>query len=166
MRRRIVMCVIVLVVAGTPATASASHKIAVRGGWIGAVPCAFTSYTPSADAPTTGTFDCTSGTLWDGGWTGQTVYTVHGKINFLTGDSSGTLSETFYGVYTGDQSSGTLTFVEKYRLDGATNGLHIDLKITGGTGDWAGSRGNATFDGTQFLGIAGHGGYVATWVRR
>jgi hypothetical protein len=125
-----------------------------------------TSYTPSQETPTTGTFDCTSGTLWDGGWTGHTTYSVHGKINFLTGDSSGTLEETFYGVYTGDQSHGTLTFVERYRIDGATNSLHIDLKITGGTEDWAGSRGTATFDGTQVLGLVGHGGYTATWIRR
>jgi hypothetical protein len=149
-----------------PSTASArAHAVQVRGGWIGAIPCLITSYTPSPDAPTTGAIYCTSGTLWDGGWTGQTMYTVHGKINFLTGDSSGTLKETFYGIYTADDSQGTLTFVERYKLDGATNGLHIDLKITGGTGDWVGSRGTSTFDGTQFLGLAGHGGYSATWIR-
>jgi hypothetical protein len=150
-----------------PASADASKRTVVRGGWIGELPCVITSYTPSQETPTTGTFDCTSGTLWDGGWTGQTTYSIHGKTNLLTGDSSGTLEETFYGVYTGDQSHGTLTFVERYRLNGATNSIHIDLKITGGTGDWVGSRGTATFDGNAgVLGLVGHGGYAAIWIRR
>lgn len=168
MRRRalVLLGAIVLLILSLATPASASKKQLVSGGWIGAIPCAFTSYTPSPETPTAGTFSCSSGTFWDGGWTGQTTYTVNGKIDFLTGDSSGTLTETFYGVYTGDQSSGTLSFVERYRLVGATNSLHIDVKITGGTGDWVGSRGTATFDGTQFLGVAGHGGYTATWIRR
>jgi hypothetical protein len=149
-----------------PNAASASKKQEIRGGWIGAVPCAFTSYNPSPGAPTTGTFTCTSGTFWDGSWTGQTMYTAKGTINFLTGDSSGTLDETFYGIATADQSSGTLRFSERYRIYGATNTVHIDVTIVGGTGDWVGSKGHLTFDGVQFLGVAGHGGYAGTWIRR
>lgn len=166
MRARIVAVIAGLCVLALPVNASAARRIAVRGGWVGELPCLFTSYTPSESAPTTGTFSCMSGTTWDGGWTGHTVYTAKGTIDFLTGNASGTLNETFYGVYTGDDSSGTLTFVERFRVYGATNSIHIDLKITGGTGDWAGSRGTSVFDGFQLLGVAGNGGYEATWIRR
>ena len=165
MRLAVAVSVSVLLVL-IPNTASASKKQEIRGGWIGAIPCAITSYNPSPGAPTTGTFTCSSGTFWDGSLTGQTTYTVHGQIDFLTGNSTGTLEETFYGVATADQSTGTLSFKERYRADGATNTLHIDVDIVGGTGDWIGSKGHLTFDGVQFVAVAGHGGYAGTWIRR
>jgi hypothetical protein len=149
-----------------PANASAkAHAQPVRGGWVGALPCAFTSLTPSSSDPTQDAFSCVSGTVWDGSWTGQTMYTAQGTINLLTGDARGTLDETFYGVSTLDQTTGTLHFLERFFVQGATDTIHIDLKLTGGTGDWVGSRGTATFDGVQASGVAGHGGYSGTWIR-
>jgi hypothetical protein len=156
---------IVLLSALFPVHASASKKQSIRGGWVGATPCVITSYDPSPSDPTTGTFSCVGSTTWDGSWTGQTEFAVKGTINFLTGDASGTLEETLYGIATADQSTGSLQFTERFRVYGATNTLHIDLKIVGGTGDWVGSRGQLTFDGLQFLGVAGHGGYAGTWIR-
>ena len=166
MRAAGVLAVIVLAVVAFPTAASAAKKQSVGGGWIGAIPCAFTSYTPSPGAPTTGDATCSSGSFWDGSWTGQTTYTAKGKINFLTGDSTGTVDETFNGISTSDDSTGTLHFLERYHLDGATNVLHIDCRIVGGTGDWVGSRGHAVFDAFQLLGLVGHGGYSGTWIRR
>lgn len=153
-----IVIVAIMVAATTVPAEAASTK--VEGGWIGPVPCLFTSIDPL-----TGQFSCQSSSSWDGALTGVTFYSGEGTLDLTTGDASGTIKETFHGVATADGSTGTLELIEKFTLNGATNAIHIDARIVGGTGDFADSHGRLTFVGVQLSGVAGHGGYHGTWVR-
>jgi hypothetical protein len=157
LRWTIVAVAIMAAVMSLPAHAAETR---IDGGWIGLIPCALTNFDP-----TTGHFECEGSTLWDGALTGITTYHVDGTTDLATGDGSGTVAETFYGIATADQSSGTLAFNETFTIDGATNAIHLVARIIGGTGDFAGSRGRLTFVGVLFSVVAGHGGYSGTWVR-
>jgi hypothetical protein len=123
--------------------ASAGERVAVNGRWQSIVNCAFTSYDPL-----TGSMSCVGSTLWTGGLRGLTAYKVTGTYDLLTGDSHGSLHETFHGRDDrGDH--GTITFDEQFEIDGATSAIRIDAVATGGTGGFAGVRGTMTFDGTD-----------------
>jgi hypothetical protein len=153
-----IVAVAIMAAAVSPPAHAANTRI--EGGWIGPIPCAFTNFDP-----TTGHFECEGSTLWDGALTGIARYHADGTFDLATGDGSGTVAETFYGIATADRSSGTLAFNETFTIDGATNAIHIVADIIEGSGDWVGSSGQLTFVGVQFSGVAGHGGYSGTWVR-
>jgi hypothetical protein len=128
----------------------------VRGTWQQLVNCAFTHYDP-----TTRAMGCEGSTLWSGTWNGITHYHVEGTYDPLTGDSSGTLHETFYGADRGGRH-GTMTFTERYTLVGATSTIHIDTRMTDATGGFAGARGALSFDGTDNI-LTGRGTYSGEW---
>jgi hypothetical protein len=153
-----IVAVALMAAAVSPPAHAADTRI--EGGWIATIPCAYTNFDP-----TTGDFECEGSTLWDGALTGITTYHADGTLDLATGDVSGTIAETFYGIATADRSSGTLAFEETFTIDGATNTIHLVARIIGGTGDFAGSRGRLTFVGALFSVVAGHGGYSGTWVR-
>ncbi len=148
----------VLLQAGPPATATSSVPSTVYGGWAGELPCIVTAATPNPAAPTVVPLTCESGTTWDGAWTGHTHYVITTTADFTTGDSSGTIDETFVGVDRAKKTPGTLHLIGTVTADGATNTLVIKEHITGGSGAFAELTGNAVFEGTQLSGLVGHGG--------
>jgi hypothetical protein len=150
-----------LVSATPPAAAQSATR--VSGTWQTIIPASLTSYHPSAGDPTTGTYTGVGTTLWRGTWTGVTEYKIQGTANLITAAGSGTLQETFVGRAAGG-GRGTLRFVETYTLD-ETGHVEIRCKITGGSGAFAGSRGSATFVGTELSVATGHGSYSGLWQR-
>ena len=145
-----------LVFGAATAEAPPARAEPVRGSWGSLVNCLFTNYNPM-----TGDMRCEGSTLWRGTWTGITHYHVEGTYDVLTGDSAGTLRETFYGSDSTGRR-GTLSFAERYKLDGAASRIHITAEITGGTGELRDARGVATFDGTNNV-AAGYGTYSGEW---
>jgi hypothetical protein len=138
----------------------------IQGGWIGALPCVPTTATPEPGQPTTlRPYTCTSGTFWDGGWTGQTHFVATGTLDLVSGDASMTIDETFSGVATEDRSHGTLHLLGTITLDGATSTARIHEVIVGGTGQLADAVGDVVFEGTQLSAVGGHGGYHGWWSR-
>lgn len=162
--KRLVMVPLLLLTLAMPGHASASET-AVRGGYLEDVPCSSAPVIDPGADPAAFPFDCVGSTTWDGSWTGQTVFTAKGVVNLFTGDASGTIDETFYGVVSASQAPGTVSFHETFFLDGATNTIHIEATIIGGTDAFEGSCGTVTFDGTQLSSTVGHGGYSGTWMR-
>jgi hypothetical protein len=128
----------------------------VEGSWQQLVNCAFTHYDPATHA-----MGCDGSTLWRGTWTGVTHYRVAGTYDLLTGDSSGTFHETFYG-HDARGRRGTLSFNDRYTITGATSTIHIVGAITGGTGGFVGARGTVRFDGTDNV-LTGSGRYSGDW---
>jgi hypothetical protein len=96
--------------------------------------------------------------MWTGGLQGVTRYTGTGRYDPLSGNSSGTLRETFRGRDARGHA-GTLVFDETYRLDGKTSAIHINATVVRGAGDFAGMRGSLTFTGKDNL-VTGLGHYV------
>lgn len=138
----------------------------IHGGWIGVLPCIPMAAAPEPGQPTTlRRFTCTSGTFWDGAWTGQTHFVATGTLDLMSGDGSATIDETFYGVATGDRSHGTLHLVGTVILDGATSTLRVHEGVVGGTGQFADATGDVVFEGTQLGAVIGHGGYHGWWAR-
>lgn len=145
MRRALITALLASTVCSmvTARGAQAAPPTAVDGSWQSLVNCVFTSYDLL-----TKQMSCVGSTLWTGGLQGTTKYTVTGTYDLVTGDSAGTLHETFWGR---DQAGhrGALVLDETFRLDGATSTLHIDATVVGGSGDFTGSRGLLTFHGTD-----------------
>lgn len=167
------MRAVVLVVAGSllllpgpAATAASKGTSTVHGGWVGEMPCVITAATPNTDAPTVVPVTCESGTTWDGAWTGHTHYVITTTADLATGDSSGTIDETFIGVDTATSTPGTLHLTGTVTANGADNTLVVDEHIVGGSGAFDGMTGHAVFEGTQLSGLVGHGGYHADIARQ
>jgi hypothetical protein len=137
-------------------TAAHATSVQVHGSWQQLVNCALTSYDPVTKA-----FSCVGSTAWHGTWTGVTRYTVSGTADLVSGDASGTIRETFYGR-ADDGTRGRLDFLDQFQLDGATSRFHLDADIVRGRGGFQGSRGHATFDGTDNL-ATGSGTYAGWW---
>jgi len=133
--------------------AGATERVAVSGSWQSIVNCAFTSYDPL-----TGQMTCVGSTLWRGALAGVTRYDVTGTYDVLTGNSRGTLRETFRGHDKAGRR-GTIAFAEQYTLDGPASTIHIDAVAVAGTGGFTGIRGRMTFDGTDNA-ATGFGNYV------
>lgn len=153
---------VALVLMQLPAQAAAAEH--VHGTWQTLVPAALTSFTPSEEDPTTGTFTAVGSTEWSGTWTGVTTYTVSGTINLVTNESSGVLQETFTGTTSAAAAGqvGTLSLTERFTLD-AAGVLQIRCRIVDGTGPFAGSRGHVDFEGQMLNILEGHGTYSGTW---
>jgi hypothetical protein len=146
--------------------AAGGAVVNVRGGWIGELPCLFTALAPGGSKPTVVSFTCTSGTTWDGTWTGHTHYVVRATLDLVTGSGTGTIDETLVGIVTAGASPGTMHLLGTLNVDGATNTVEVDETIVGGTGAFAGSTGQVVFEGLQLSGVIGSGGYHGTWHRR
>jgi hypothetical protein len=146
--------------AGAAAGPAGATTTTVGGSWAQVVNCVYTRYEPS-----TGDFSCVGSSTWEGSWTGLTHYVITGTLNPSTGDMRGTLDETFVGTWVPDRSHGSLTFHERFTLDGATSVVHIDTDVLGGEGDPAFrcSSGHLTFDGLA-PGQTGFGGYQGRWI--
>ena len=164
LRRTLLRGVTALVVAAValapvPAASARSVTTRVRGNWANADPCLLTEFDPS-----TGRFKCVGSSVWTGGFTGVTEFTVRGTLNLLTGDSSGVIDETFIGrSYHG--ISGRLIFTETFRVDGDQGRIWIHATIVRGSEGFEGSRGQVLFTGLVTPVGQGAGGYVGRWTR-
>ena len=147
----------------TPVAATDPKAEEVLGGWFGELPCPFTSVVPSLSSPTIIPFECVSGSTWDGGWAGHTVYRAVGTLDLVSGDIHATVDETLVGVVAATQESGTLQLVGTVDIDGATGTFLARERIVGGTGAFEGSAGTVDFEGFQAAAVVGHGGYHGTW---
>ena len=130
----------------------------VRGAFLAPIPCLFTKI-----HPVTGSFTCRSVEYWNGVWNGVNRYTATGTFDLLSGDVRGTVDEVFAGVALPDRTRGTLHLAATFFVDGATNAQHVDARIVGSEGDFRGSKGRVYFDGVQFSGLVGEGGYSGIW---
>ena len=153
----------VAIVPTAPVGAAEVESTEVVGGWVGELPCPFTSAKPSAATQTVVAFDCASGTIWDGSWVGHTLYKATGTVELLTGDLHGTLDETLVGAPAGSGATGTLHLTGTVDIDGRTSTAVVRERIVGGTGAFEGSSGDVVFEGTQLGPVTGHGGYHGTW---
>jgi hypothetical protein len=141
---------------GTSAgTASAEP---VHGGWQSVINCIPTGYDPA-----THKLDCVGSTLWTGTWTGVTAYHILGTFDLLSGSGSGTIRETFVGT-SDDGGRGTLEWVERFVVNGATQAIRINARLVDGTADFVGATGRATFVGKSNA-VTGSGTYTGHWSR-
>jgi hypothetical protein len=146
-------------VAGNPAEA---HPVPnVTGNWQTVVPVTLTSYQPSADNPTIGSYAGVGTTAWLGTWTGLTRYQIHGTANLVTGAGSGVIDETFTGG-SADGKTGTMRFLETYTIDSASQ-IRIVARLVSGTGDFSGSKADVVFLGIEYGAATGNGTYSGTW---
>lgn len=150
---------------GLEVSAAAPRTAQVQGGWIEALPCPFTTLAPVAGHPTTVSFSCTAGTIWDGTWTGQTHFVIKGTMDLVSGDGTGTADETFVGSALADHSQGSLHFLGDWTLYGASNSYRGHEVIVDATGQFAGAKGEVTFEGMVAGLLGGHGGYRGWWSR-
>jgi hypothetical protein len=134
----------------------------VVGGWLGELPCLFTSATPSASARAV-PFECVSGTAWDGAWVGHTTYRAVGTFDAASGDIHATIDETFVGLVSATRAAGTLHLLGTVDIDGASGTGLVRERLVGGTDAFDGSSGTVVFDGAQVAAVVGHGGYQGTW---
>lgn len=143
---------------GAPGSSSSHNATIVRGTWTGDLECLPTN---AEQAETPGTFrvTCVAGTGYAGAFTGHSVITFVGTID-EAGNTFASYDETFYGVYLADGSRGSLRFIGELTVDGATLAFHAIARITGGSCDFAGSRGRIEYTGS----VAG-GGFTADWIR-
>lgn len=153
----IVIAVVIGVLAPVGSNASTGTSTAVAGRWVNGG-CALTSYDL-----TTGEFSCVGTSDWVGTWTGVTTFTVQATLDVATGDEWGSIDETFIGV-AADGSAGTLHFDETFTVDGSTFEVQLEFRIIEGTGEFEGSRGSGTFDGTV-VETSGFGSFSGHWVR-
>jgi hypothetical protein len=135
------------------------RALAVTGDWVDAAPCI-----PASFDPATGRFSATCSSIWTGTWIGVTKAQLDGTTNLLTGDTTGTIDETFIGR-SDDGGTGTLRLRETLEVDGNSSTLVIDATIVQGTGDFRGSRGHVTFTGLVAPDGQGAGMYSGRWVR-
>jgi hypothetical protein len=133
----------------------------VKGTWQNPDPIVIQSLNP-----VTGEFSATGASVWQGGFRGTTVVTTQGTTNLVTGDTTGTVDETFTGKAGRPKRHlhGTIHFVEEYTVVGATGAFHLVAHMTGGTEGFDGARGTVTFDGTTdtLTGVGG-GTYEGQW---
>jgi hypothetical protein len=149
-------------------SAAAAESITdnVIGGWVGELPCPYTSLSPFAGGSTGVPFECVSGTTWDGAWVGHTVYRAVGTMNLITGDFHATLDETLTGMVAAAHAPGTLHLLGTVDVDGLTGACVVHERMVGGTGAFEGSSGTVEFDGNQVATVLGHGGYHGRWTHR
>jgi hypothetical protein len=158
MRIGVGLATVALLLVTCGASQASVRSTALSGTWFQLINCLPTSFDPLTDQ-----IHCIGSSSWSGTWTGTTTYTMDGKYNVLTGDSTGVIHEVFTGKAS-DGTSGKLTFTEQLKIVGATSKLHINATIVGASGGFAGSTGKATFDGTDVV-LVGSGTYAGTWAR-
>lgn len=157
MRRATFAGAICLAVMVSAAPAAQAKRTPLAGKWANPAPCVFTAY----DVLGSGEFSCIGSSIWQGSFTGSTTFVAKGTVDLLTGDSSGTIDETFTGL-ADDGTNGTLHLLETYTIDGESATIHIDARIVGGTGGFAPSHGEMSFYGPYPL-VAGAGEYRGSW---
>jgi hypothetical protein len=114
--------------------------------------------------PISGHFEGTGTSNWQGTWTGTTTLTTEGVTNVVTGDTRGTVDETFTGQ-TPNGKRGTLHFLEDYTVAPFTGDFHLVAHLQSGTGAFKRSKGGTVaFVGhTDPLTGIGSGTYEGTW---
>lgn len=121
-------------------------------------------------------YTCTGLAIAEGGWTGIFKEKVTGALDLNTGNSSGTSTQEFTGLWA-NGGVGTITMKEDFTIDktmACARFFHGIAAITGGTGDFAGSSGHyeayacthgvEVEDGLVALTL-GVGEYTAYWTR-
>lgn len=142
----------------SPVAHASGRTVDVTGAWQqdGAV-CTV----DSVDASNVAHLTCTGLATAEGDWTGLFKEQVVANLDLNTGNSWGTSTQEFTGRAS-DGGTGTITMNEDFTI--ASNcALHGIAKITGGTGDFAGSSGRYEAFGCSFA--VGLGGYTARWIR-
>jgi hypothetical protein len=114
--------------------------------------------------PISGAYRGTGTSNWQGTWAGTTTFSTQGVTNVLTGDTRGTVDETFTGA-TPNGKQGTLHFLEEFTVAPFTGDFHLVAHLQSGTGAFKRSRGGTvTFVGhTDSLTGIGSGTYAGTW---
>jgi hypothetical protein len=142
-----------------PATGAAKPRH-VHGSWQNPEPLSISSLDP-----VTGAYKLSGGSQWQGTFSGATTFTSDGHTNLLTGETEGTIDETFTGS-TPRGRAGTLHLTETVSVAPMTGDTTIVAHIDGGTGVFKRSRGKVTFTGhtDQFTGT-GSGAYTGVWRR-
>jgi hypothetical protein len=156
---RIALVAVLACAAGLLSTSPAAAAQLVSGTFEEPAPLVLTAYDLRS-----GAFSGFGASTWTGTWNGVTHWTIRGTTDLLTGDSSGTLDETFVGV-SDDGGAGTLHFIETYTVDGKTATFYDLARLVGGTGDFAGARGHVTFHGLELPTGQGAGTYSGRWLR-
>jgi hypothetical protein len=114
--------------------------------------------------PTSVSFGCVGGSVYDGDWIGHTIYTAQGTVDFATGDVHATATQWFTGIYARDGSFGSVHFSSILNANLSTGEFYDSSVILGGTGAFAGSRGRIEFTGFVLTrGLAGS--YEGSWSR-
>lgn len=108
-------------------------------------------------------FECTGTSFLSGSWTGTETSELNGTWDLSTGDIQGTTRATFIGR-AADGSFATLEREGTATCDGETFWCHVEERIIDGTGDFEGSQGHVTFEGT-LVGNVGSGEYWGLWIR-
>jgi hypothetical protein len=120
---------------------------------------------PTGGDPNTMTIQGYSTEQWTGSWLGVSIADIKtAHLDPSTGDITGTIVDTFTGIYTPDHSHGTLTIAETF-----TGNLFTGAGLL--EGDIAASSGDPTFQCSSghvdapfyFNAVAGFGGYSGTW---
>lgn len=168
--------ILLVVTLGTPAisAAAANDEAAVRfsGEWTlaGAV---FTDVPIDPEDPTgPWRVEAESASLLVGDFVGVDHSTTSGTFDPRTGEFNGYIWETFVGTYAPDGSAGIMRREGPFEGNTNTGEFQYNQRITGGDGDFEGSRGHMTVlavPSCHFLpGVpcVGSGGtYHGTWVR-
>jgi hypothetical protein len=146
-----------------PATAGAVKKEYVAGGFAQAAQCIPSGGAPTATA-TTWEFECAAGTTtWTGDLRGQTLLSeVRGTVDLLTFSTVGTAKETIH-LATPDGRMGTLDMVSSFVSEG--NEFEATNTVVGGSGNFAGARGEIWFEGAVF-GTGTYSGWIKTKPKR
>jgi hypothetical protein len=161
--RRAALCAVVGALLLTPGAAEARSKPAgepASGHWTSQIPCINTPL--EYFDPVTNKFECTGVSNWTGTWNGQCFYHAHGTIDPLTGYSTGSIDETVVTV-TADGHKGETFWYETFENHGALGHIDIEGTLLGGSGDFEGATGNASFIGDLQLSSSGSGTYTGRW---
>ena len=161
--RTLIGFVAVVAVIGGPAPGRAAVSTDVRGGYLSILPTTFTSVATTPHHPAQLKFTLVGGSVWDGSFTGHTLYTASGTFDVISGDVRGTIDERLIGIDTATRKRGILHVVGTFAVDGATDGLIVSERIVGGAGVFAGSSGWLEFDAFILPTSTGYGGYHGVW---
>jgi hypothetical protein len=104
------------------------------------------------------------GTSINGGFAGQSTYSLTDLFDVTTNDSNGFAIETFDAAVAG-HGSGHVTFSERITLDGATGTEVISGPMVAGDGLFAGAHGYVRYEGsTDPSGPANATGTYRMWI--
>lgn len=163
-------------VTSTSAAAAGSDEAAVKfsGEWTLAG-AAITDVPIDPDDPTGPLrVEAESASLLFGDFVGVDHTTVSGTWNPQTGGFTGYIWETFVGTYAPDGSAGVMRREGPFEGNVNTGEFQFDQRITGGDGDFVGSRGHMTVltapacrhvPGVPCVPTGSGGTYDGAWVR-
>jgi Protein of unknown function (DUF3224) len=148
-----------VVLAVSPASASAHHVERLTGHWRNDGPCTITSAKPDLFHPGALLETCVGSATWSGALTGVMHYRSQGSVNALTGHSNAMLTETFTGVAAASGKPGTIHLSGTTAQNGKARTMTAELLVTSGTGAFAGVDGHLRYFGAGNSLVASGGHY-------